>query len=553
MENSDIADSRLAECEEKNRNLSKRLEELTDFFENASLPLHWVDSEGKIIWANKAELDFLGYAQEEYFGYCIKDFHADEDVINDIFERLGQNETLINYEATLKCKDGSVKHVLINSNVYRKDGKFIHTRCFTRDITEFKEQQIRQQQLLEELEIQNAALKESERRFSSLADSAPVLLWMSGLDRKPFFFNKAWLRFTGRTLEQEAGLGWMEGIHPEDLQKCIDEYSEAFEKKVEFPIEFRLMRSDGEYRWISGTGVPRFTHDGEFLGFVGGSMDIHDQKNFAQELEDQVSQRTHELHLLNDLLITKNRQLEHSNEELSSFSYAASHDLQAPLRKINTFSSFIEGKDGYHLSPDSKEFLARISLATERMQDLIDSLLNYSRINVEKTIFERTDLNELLAEVKSNLSDLLEEKNADLQVEQLPVLDVVPMQFQQLVVNLVSNSIKYSRTDVRPEIRVSATLIPGTEIAGLGANTAVSYWKFRFEDNGIGFEPEYEEKIFELFHRLHGKKEYEGTGVGLGIVKKIVINHKGFVKATGMPGEGAIFDVYIPAADTAFA
>ncbi|WP_316825991.1 ATP-binding protein [Pedobacter miscanthi] len=128
----------LAKYKKENEELKLKVEELTDFFENASIPLHWVDGDGIIIWANQAELDALGYLKEEYIGFPISDFHADQNVINDILDRLIRNETLYDYSASLKCKDGSVKHVLINSNVLRKDGKFIHTRCFTRDVTEKK-------------------------------------------------------------------------------------------------------------------------------------------------------------------------------------------------------------------------------------------------------------------------------------------------------------------------------------------------------------------------------------------------------------------------------
>lgn len=547
MENIDDLHIKLAECEEDKRKLSIRLEELTDFFENASLPLHWVNGEGKIIWANQAELDFLGYDKEEYFGYCIKDFHADEDTINDILNKLGNDHTLINYEATLKCKDGSVKHVLINSNVYKKDGKFIHTRCFTRDITELKNQQLKQEELLEALEAKNYELAESENRFRSLADSAPVMLWMSDTDKMSFFFNTPWLEFAGRTMEQEMGEGWADGVHPDDKEQCLSTYQRAFDAREEFRMEYRLRRHDGEYRWITDRGVPRFTSDGAFVGYVGSCIDIHEQKHFAKKLEEQVRQRTEELHKLNDLLVSNNAKLSHSNEELSAFSYAASHDLQAPLRKISTFSTFIINKDGENLSEDSRIYLERISMATKRMQELIDSLLNYSKIDVEQTVFEETDLNVLFAEVKNNLSDLLEESHATIDVQELPVLKVIPLQFQQLFVNLISNSLKYAKKDVVPVIRIGAQKAANQEIESLGGNPEKEYWKLTFADNGIGFEQQYADKIFELFHRLHGKNEYEGTGVGLGIVKKIILNHKGFVRATGNVGEGAVFEVFIPA------
>jgi PAS domain S-box-containing protein len=143
MEDINQLKERLAHYKRENEELKLRVDELTDFFENASMPLHWVDGKGIIIWANQAELDALGYSKEEYIGFPISNFHADQEVIEDILNRLINNETLYDYPATLRCKDGSIKHVLINSNVLRKDGKFVHTRCFTRDITEKKQEEQR--------------------------------------------------------------------------------------------------------------------------------------------------------------------------------------------------------------------------------------------------------------------------------------------------------------------------------------------------------------------------------------------------------------------------
>lgn len=148
MENTIVLEERLARCERENDELKLKVEELSDFFENASMPLHWVDAKGIIIWANQAELDALGYEKEEYIGFPIKNFHADPEVIQDILYRLSNDETLYDYTARLKCKDGSVKHVLINSNVLRKDGKFVHTRCFTRDITDRQQEDQRKNDFL---------------------------------------------------------------------------------------------------------------------------------------------------------------------------------------------------------------------------------------------------------------------------------------------------------------------------------------------------------------------------------------------------------------------
>jgi PAS domain S-box-containing protein len=546
MENIETLQAQLSEGEFREKQLKARLEDMEDFLENGAMPLHWIDGSGTIIWANQAELDMLGYQKEEYVGASINHFHVDQSAIGDILSRLLGDEILIDHPAELICKDGSIKYVLINSSARRKDGQFAHTRCFTRDVTHFRSAQKNGEELLKELEIKKNIATESENRFRVFADTAPVLLWMSGTDKACYFFNKGWLEFTGRTLEEESGDGWAAGVHPDDLDRCVKIYHEAFDAREEFYMEYRLKRHDGYYRWISDKGVPRFTEEGIFLGYVGGCMDIEDQKNAEKSLALQVAERTDELKVVNDLLMSQNNLLERNNEELGSFSYVASHDLQEPLRKISTFLQLILQKDGDKLSDSSKDFARRISTATRRMQDLIEALLNYSHVDVAENIFEETDLNAVYSEVRSNLNDIIEEAKATIEIGHLPTLQLVPLQMQQLFINLISNSVKYCREEVRCHIRISAERASSDEIKLLGGDSSKTYWKLIFEDNGIGFDQQHATQIFDLFHRLHGKHEYVGTGIGLGICKKIVSNHHGFINATGVPCEGATFRVYLP-------
>jgi PAS domain S-box-containing protein len=243
----------------------------------------------------------------------------------------------------------------------------------------------------------------------------------------------------------------------------------------------------------------------------------------------------------------KNIELAQNNSELSSFTYIASHDLQEPLRKIQTFCNLINTDLDEELPAATRDYFQRILKASTRMQNLISSLLNYSRMNARGMDFEMTDLNSVLEEASNNNRELLEESQAVIKHDPLPVIPCVPMQISQLFTNLIINSIKYKAAGTAPLIQISARLAEQGEI---NSQDTVSderrYWKIIFSDNGIGFEQQYADRIFELFQRLHSRFEYEGTGIGLAICKKIVQNHKGFISAAGKPGLGATFAIYLP-------
>ncbi|HWQ32109.1 MAG TPA: PAS domain S-box protein [Blastocatellia bacterium] len=244
--------------------------ELADFFENAPVGFHWVGPDGRILQANQAELDLLGYTREEYIGHHIAEFHADQDVIGEMLEQLRKGQTLHDREARLRAKDGSIRYVLVSSNVLWKDGQFVHSRCFTRDITERKQAEM--------------LLRESEKRFRVMADTAPMMIWLAGTDKHCYYFNKSWLDFTGRTMEQEACYGWATGIHPDDYDRCLEIYTTSFDAREPFILEYRLRRYDGQYRWVLDKGVPRFNADGGFAGFIGSAMDIHERRQTEEAL-----------------------------------------------------------------------------------------------------------------------------------------------------------------------------------------------------------------------------------------------------------------------------
>lgn len=246
-------------------------------------------------------------------------------------------------------------------------------------------------------------------------------------------------------------------------------------------------------------------------------------------------------------LEAKNFELSQSNTELASFAYVASHDLQEPLRKIQTFSNRILEMEYESFSVNAKNYFQRITGASKRMQNLINALLNYSRANTSEVILVPTDLNSIIEEVKNNLSELIEEDNIIIETSALPTLNIIPIQFNQLFSNIILNAIKYRKQDESVVIKISAEIISSDKIQKQVSFISDRYWKIKISDNGIGFEQQFANKIFELFQRLHGRSEYEGTGIGLAICKKIVQNHHGFIEAIGQPDIGSTFNIYLPA------
>ena len=315
-------------------------------------------------------------------------------------------------------------------------------------------------------------------------------------------------------------------IHPDDREQVLKDGNETMSTKMLVEHTYRLFTKDGKIKHFRSTGK-LFGAD-ENVMLIGTVQDI--------------SQDT----LLNEILRAKNLELERSNAELESFNYIASHDLQEPLRKIQAFSQRILSKEGDQFSPFSKDYFTRINAAAERMQNLIDALLSYSKANVSNLTEDATDFNFILNEVITDLQDVIDEKRAVVKFSKLPVLQVVSIQVQQVFMNLVSNAIKYSQPGIPPVININAAPINGREVPDPGADTSIKYWRISVEDNGIGFEQRYEHKIFELFQRLHGSSDYIGTGIGLAICKKIMRNHQGFISATGVPGKGSTFNIYFP-------
>lgn len=371
------------------------------------------------------------------------------------------------------------------------------------------------------------ALQESESRFRRMADSAPVMIWVAGPDHLCTWFNQSWLAFTGRSMDEELGDGWVEGIHPEDAERAIQTYIAAFGRQEELTLEYRLRRHDGQYRWVLDHGVPRWEHEGKFAGYIGTCMDITEERrakedllNLNQALEERVQARTQELEQSHDALVS-------SNLELQRFTYIAAHDLQTPLRSIASFTQLLQMRLKDQLDAETTEFMRQVSANAKRMRTLIDDLLAYSRVDSQARPFEEADMAKLVEEVLSSLAGTIRESGAKVTSGDLPTLFVDRTQIAQVLTNLIENGIKYNKSE-QIVVEVSAKQ-EGEE------------WIFAVRDNGIGIEPRHQAQIFTAFKRLHGYHEYPGSGVGLAICQRVIERHRGRIWIESMPGEGSTF------------
>lgn len=382
----------------------------------------------------------------------------------------------------------------------------------------------------EKIEIVNKRLTEAQRL-------AHIGNWEWDIINNKIIWSDELFRIFGLTPQTfEASYeNYLLYIHPDDKDRVNKIVQEAYSNHQPYSFYHRIIQPDGNIRILHGRGEVVVNDKKEPVSMAGTAQDV-----------TEIKQAENEIKLLAENLLHYNRQLEQTNKELESFTFVASHDLQEPLRKIRTFLHLIEEKDLPVLSANSKDYMKRVLNAAERMQELINDLLVYSRTTGSPEHFQKTDLNMILKKVTGELKEVIEEKKARIEARDLPELNVIPFQFQQLFTNIISNSLKFSKPDVPPHIVIGTSITNGSANEQFENASAKKYCSISISDNGIGFETQYNEKIFNLFQRLHSRNEYSGTGIGLSICKKIIENHGGFITANGEPGIGATFTIYIP-------
>ncbi|WP_299764044.1 CHASE3 domain-containing protein [uncultured Dokdonia sp.] len=353
--------------------------------------------------------------------------------------------------------------------------------------------------------------------------------WRWNVEEDSFYFSDNLFRLLGEEPGSFAQTieNFMKFVHPEDVEKLSSQVDEMKENKDLPFIVYRVIHKSGDTRYLKAYGKSTVNSEG-ITQLLGTTTDITDEIDHYNTLEK------------------RNQELELNNKELQAFNYVASHDLQEPLRKIQTFLSRLEDREQDNFSESGKKYVERINNAASRMRLLIDDLLQYSRTNKSDEILKNSDINKLLEDAQQDLAEVIVAKNATITTVKIPEMKVIPFQIQQLFGNLIGNSLKYSAKDRNPIIAISYDKVEASDDQQLSKALYDEYHRITISDNGIGFEQEYAEKIFTLFNRLHNKDEYSGTGIGLSICKKIVDNHSGFIFAKGEPNIGAVFSIYLP-------
>ena len=469
--------------------------DLRGFVENIGVALNWLAEDGTIVWANKAELELLGYSAEEYIGHNAIEFHLDEPVIRDLLYRLKANQTVSGCNARLRCKDGTIRSVTISANVFRNHGQLV-LACVT-------------------LDLAGQGSSEVHQRLAAIVESSDDAILSKDLNGIIRSWNRGAQRIFGYTAEEIVG----KHISTLAVANREDEFPDILDRirqgeRVDH-YETSRKTKDGKIVRVSLTVSPVRDATGTIVGASKVARDITER-----ELQEQA-------------LLEANAALIQSNADLQQFAYSASHDLQEPLRMVATYSEMLKRRFGGTLGQTGDEYIGYIIQGALRMEQLLKDLRAYAQASIgAQEPAEKADADKILDNTLASLDAAIKECGACITRTPLPCVRIHDFQLEQLFQNLVANSLRYRSGDA-PRIHIAAT-------------QQGQAWQFSVQDNGIGIAPQYKEQVFGIFKRLHSSAEYPGTGMGLAICQRIVERCGGRIWVESELGRGSTFFFTIP-------
>lgn len=393
------------------------------------------------------------------------------------------------------------------------DGQIVKVVGIGHDVTEFRRAQ--------------EELRESERKFRLLAENMSDVILLQGREGRLLYVSPSSERILGYRPDELCGRSIFELVEESDADRWRREaYAELESGKRFTHTIVRARRKDDQIVWLELASKPIRGEGDDVEQYLASGRDVTERI----QIEDEAARYRSEL--------------EKRNRELQDFAYVASHDLQEPLRKIRAFSDLIEEDYGDKLDEEGLEFLDRVQDAAIRMSTLISDLLSFSRVTTKGGSFETVDLNEVIAGVLSDLEVAIDEVDASVEIDDLPEIEADPMQMRQLFQNLIGNAIKFRKPEGRPRIHVRGRIMEGSLSSRAGVHEVC---RLEVEDNGMGFDQRYADRIFSPFQRLHHRSSVEGTGMGLAICRRIIERHDGSISASSVPEEGTTFVVELPA------
>ena len=500
----------ITEHKEIEDELKESKENYETLFESSPAYMILLGEDGRIKKVNKKAEEFAGVPREKLIGMHFTDLSFLHEELNIRVERVFKvlNREPVKPFETRIIENGHISWLYIQFELLKKEDKPSGVLIICNDITEFKKTECN--------------LKNSEEKFRQIAENIGEVFWI--IDPKMskiIYISPAYERIWGRTCQSlyDNPRSWIDSIHPEDRDRAIGRIWGQSDKidGVSDGFQYRVIRPDGEVVWIWTQAFIITDESGEISRITGLASDITGYKKAEHEIKNLLAE------------------LKRSNEELQQFAYVTSHDLQEPLRTIASFTQLMERRYKGKLDEDADEFMGYIVDASVRMKQMIMDLLEYSRVGTKQEMYQTIDIESKLNNVLVNLNDLIERSRAEITHDPLPVVVGDKSQLLLLLQNLITNAIKFRKEEESPRIHISA-------VEDLEKNEYV----FSIADNGIGIEEQYFERIFTIFQRLHTRDEYQGTGIGLSIAKRIVERHGGRIWVESEFGKGSIFYFTIP-------